>query len=318
VKDRRACVVRASCATLAGGMLPDQHWEDRAMSVALDFTVTPITRHTGAEVRGLDLRQVRDEATAQHLRRVLADKGMIVFRDQHLDAGAFQRAGEIFGEIMPQLLERFTLPDHPLVGFVSSEDTDKPGGTRIVRGEQYHTDHSNVPAPPAYTSLFAVTLPSSGGDTQFVNALDAYDDLPEETKRRIDGLKVLHVFKSSRSPRKKAVLTEEEKKKIPETVQPLVLRHPVSGRNGLYLNTAHMERIIGMPDEEAFPLIESLMQHVTQAKYEYRHKWQPGDMVIWDNRTVLHQANGDYDVSKGEKRYLFRIMVKGVPLQSAA
>jgi len=227
-------------------------------------------------------------------------------------------AGEIFGEIMPQLLERFTLPDHPLVGFVSSEDTDKPGGTRIVRGEQYHTDHSNVPAPPAYTSLCAVTLPSSGGDTQFVNALDAYDDLPEETKRRIDGLKVLHVFKSSRSPRKKAVLTEEEKKKIPETVQPLVLKHPVSGRKGLYLNTAHMERIIGMPDEEAFPLIESLMQHVTQAKYEYRHKWQPGDMVIWDNRTVLHQANGDYDVSKGEKRYHYRIMVKGVPLQSAA
>jgi taurine dioxygenase len=287
------------------------------MSAALDYTVTPVTRHTGAEIRGLDLRDVSDEATAQKLRRILADKGMIVFRDQHLDAPAFQRAGEIFGEIMPQLLARFTLPEYPLVGFVSSEDTDKPGGTRIVRGEQYHTDHSNIPAPPAYTSLCAVTLPGEGGDTQFVNALDAYDDLPEETKRRIDGLKVLHVFKSSRSPRKKAVLTEEEKKKIPETVQPLVLVHPVSGRKGLYLNTAHMERIIGMQDEEAFALIDMLMKHVTQPKYEYRHKWRDGDMVIWDNRTVLHQANGDYDVSK-EKRFLYRIMVKGVPLTAAA
>ena len=113
--------------------------EEDAMSAALDYTVTPITQHTGAEVRGLDLRDVCDEETAQKLRRVLADKGMIVFRDQKLDAPAFQRAGEIFGDIMPQTVARFTLPDHPLVGFVSSEDTDKPGGVRIVRGEQYHT-----------------------------------------------------------------------------------------------------------------------------------------------------------------------------------
>lgn len=287
------------------------------MSAALDYTVTPVTRHTGAEIRGLDLRQVNDAATADRLRRIVADRGMIVFRDQKLDAPSFQRAVELFGVIMPQTVQRFTLPDHPLVGFVSSEDTDKPGGVRIVRGEQYHTDHSFLAAPPAYTALCAVTLPSSGGDTQFCNALDAYDDLPEETKRRIDGLKVLHVFKSSRSPRRKAELTEEEKKKLVETVQPLVLKHPVSGRKGLYLNTAHMERVFGMPDEEAFPLIERLMQHVIQPKYEYRHEWKPGDMVIWDNRTVLHQANGDYDVTK-EKRFLYRVMVKGLPLQSAA
>jgi taurine dioxygenase len=297
-------------------MLTEARLEETAMSAALAYTVTHITQHTGAEVRGLDLREVRDDATAEKLRRVVADKGMIVFRDQKLGPADVQRAGELFGEIMPQTVARFTVPDHPLVGFVSSEDTDKPGGVRIVRGEQYHTDHSFAAAPPAYTALFAVTLPSKGGDTQFVNALDAYDDLPEETKRRIDGLKVLHVFKSSRSPRRKAELSEEEKKKLVETVQPLVLRHPVSGRKGLYLNTAHMERIIGMEDQEAFPLIDDLMKHVTQAKYEYRHKWQPGDMVIWDNRTVLHQANGDYDPAK-EKRFLYRIMCKGVPLQSA-
>jgi taurine dioxygenase len=286
------------------------------MVTALDFTVTPITQHTGSEVRGLDLRDVRDEETAARLRRELADRGMIVFRDQTLDAAAFQRAGEIFGEIMPQTVARFTLADHPLIGFVSSDDTDKPGGVRIVRGEQYHTDHSFAAAPPAYTALVAVTLPSTGGDTQFVNATDAYDDLPATLRQKIDGLRVLHVFKSSRSPRRKAELTEEEKRRLVETEQPLVLKHPVSGRKGLYLNTAHMERVIGMADEEAFPLIEQLMQHVTQAKYEYRHKWRQGDMVIWDNRTVLHQANGDYD--PGEKRFLMRLMVKGTPLQAAA
>jgi taurine dioxygenase len=300
-----------SCRPHAAHRFP----EEDGMSAALDYTVTSITQHTGAEVRGLDLREVRDDATAQRLRRVLADKGMIVFRDQTLDPPAFQRAVAMFGEIMPQTVARFTLADHPLVGFVSSEDTDKPGGVRIVRGEQYHTDHSFAAAPPAYTSLFAVALPSVGGDTQFCNALDAYDDLPADTKRKIDGLKVLHVFKSSRSPRKKAELTAAEKAKLVETVQPLVLKHPVSGRKGLYLNTAHMERILDMEDAEAFALIDGLMQHVIQPKYEYRHKWQAGDMVIWDNRTVLHQANGDYDPA--EKRFLYRVMVRGTPLQSA-
>jgi taurine dioxygenase len=285
-------------------------------TAAMAFTARNCTPSTGSEIIGIDLSKPVSAEDRAALNRILADRGMIVFHDQKLDAPGFQKAGELFGEIMPQLVTRFTLPDHPLVGFVSSEDTDKPGGKRIVRGEQYHTDHSNTPAPPAYTSLCAVTIPKTGGDTQFVNVLNAYDDLPEETRRRIDGLKVLHVFKASRSPRQKPVLTEEEKKRIPETVQPLVLKHPVSGRKGLYLNTAHMERIIGMDDAEAFPLIDSLMQHVTQAKYEYRHKWRDGDMVIWDNRTVLHQANGDYDPS--EKRFLYRVLVKGVPLQSAA
>jgi taurine dioxygenase len=234
----------------------------------------------------------------------------VVFRDQKLPPAEYMNAAQIWGEIMPQMLERFTLPEYPLVGFVSSEDTDKPGGKRMVRGEQYHTDHSNYPAPPKATLLHAVTIPSTGGDTQFVNVHAGYEDLPEKKKKEIDHLKVLHVYLSSRSPRRKAVLSEEEKKRIPETWQPLVPRHPESGRKGLYLNTAHMERIDGMADEDAFRLIGELMAHATSPKYEYRHKWRHGDLVIWDNRSVMHQANGDYT----EKRYLLRLMVKGVPL----
>jgi len=278
------------------------------------ITIRPLTETTGSEVIGADLSQPQDSATVERLRQAFADRAVLVFRDQHLTPPDFIKAAELFGEIMPQQVLRFTLADHPLVGFVSSEDTDKPGGKRLVRGEQYHTDHSNFPAPPRATLLCAVDLPSTGGDTQFVNVHAGYDDLPEETKRRIDGLRVLHVFKSSRSPRRKVELTEEEKKKIPETVQPLVLVHPQNGRKALYLNTAHMERIIGMEDDEAFALINGLMAHTTQPKYEYRHKWRAGDMVMWDNRSVMHQANGDYD----ERRFLYRLMLKGTPLEAAA
>jgi taurine dioxygenase len=274
--------------------------------------IRPLTPHTGVEVLGLDLREAvgQQEKEKEKLRSLLASHSVVVFRDQNLPPAEYMKAAEVFGEIMPQMLERFTLPEYPLVGFVSSDDTDKPGGKRMVRGEQYHTDHSNYPAPPKATLLHAVTIPSTGGDTQFVNVHAGYEDLPEEIKRRIDPLRVLHVYLSSRSPRRKAVLSEEEKKRIPETWQPLVPRHPESGRKGLYLNTAHMERIDGMADEEAFRLIGELMAHATQPKYEYRHKWRHGDLVIWDNRSVMHQANGDY----AEKRYLLRLMVKGVPL----
>lgn len=272
--------------------------------------IRPLTPHTGVEVLGLNLRNEISSSEKDRLKNLLAQHAVVVFRGQELAPPEYMKAAGIFGEIMPQMLERFTLPEYPLVGFVSSEDTDKPGGKRMVRGEQYHTDHSNYPAPPKATLLHAVTIPSTGGDTQFVNVHASYEDLSPDIKSKIDGLKVLHVYLSSRSPRRKAVLSEEEKQRIPETWQPLVPRHPESGRKGLYLNTAHMERIDGMADEDAFRLIGDLMAHAMQPRYEYRHKWRHGDMVIWDNRSVLHQANGDYT----EKRYLLRLMVKGVPL----
>jgi taurine dioxygenase len=102
---------------------------------------------------------------------------------------------------------------------------------------------------------------------------------------------------------------------VPQTLQPLVIRHPVSGRAALYLNTGRMEGIEGMEPDEAFKLIDELYAHATQPKYEYRHKWLAGDMVIWDNRSVMHQANGDYDPS--QYRFLYRIMLQGASLQPA-
>ena len=238
---------------------------------------------------------------------------MLVFRDQRLDARSFAAAVENFGELMPQQLSQFTLPDFPIVGFVSNADADRATGQRLVRGEQYHTDHSNYPAPPRATALFAVAIPRTGGDTQFANVQAAYDGLPEAMKAHLEGLASLHAFQSSRSPRRIATPTPEERARMPETVQPLVVAHPVTGRKGLYLNTARMEGVVGMDREEADALIAELMERATDRRYEYRHEWRAGDLVIWDNRTVLHKANGD--VPAEERRYLYRVMVKGTPLR---
>jgi taurine dioxygenase len=268
---------------------------------------------TGAEVIGIDLSAPLAPETGTALDRLLAERGVLVFHGQTLDPQGFARAMRSFGELMPQQLSQFSLDGDPLVGFISNADVDKASGKKLVRGGQFHTDHSNYREPPKATALYGVDIPREGGDTQFSNVQAAYDDLPAATRAKIDGARSLHAFQSSRSPRLMATPTPEERARMPETVQPVVTRHPITGRKGLYLNTGRMEGIEGMDRDEADALLATLMERATDRKYEYRHKWQPGDVVIWDNRTVLHKANGD--VPEGQRRFLYRVMVKGTALQ---
>jgi taurine dioxygenase len=197
------------------------------------------------------------------------------------------------------------------VYYVSNDEI--VGGRRIIPGETFHTDHSNHPAPPKATTLYAVQLPTRGGDTQYVNMHLAYDDLPDEMKQRIEKLKALHVYLSKYSPRPLGHISEDSLREIPPpAIHPLVHTHPENRRKALYLNPVRMESISGMEDNDALALISQLMAHATQKKYEYRHQWRPGDMVIWDNRSVMHQANADYDMN--QRRYLWRLMLKGAAL----
>jgi taurine dioxygenase len=150
-------------------------------------------------------------------------------------------------------------------------------GKRIIPGESFHTDHSNHPAPPKATTLFAVSLPRRGGDTQYVNMHTAFDDLPPEMKQRIDKLKAVHVYLSKYSPRSLGNLSDESRKALPPPgIHPLVRTNPDNSRKALFLNPVRMEAIVGMEDEAALALIADLMVHATQQKYEYRHQWRHG------------------------------------------
>jgi taurine dioxygenase len=267
----------------------------------------------GAEISGLDLTQPVDADTRAELNALFSQHAVLVFRDQPLTPPQFMQAAEIFGRLMDQQIKKFVLPDFPLVGCNSTRDLPRKNGKLQVRGENYHTDHSNDIAPPKATSLMAVQIPSAGGDTQFVDVRRAFDDLSETQKTAIQHLRSKHVHESSRSPRSFAKLSPEDMAKIPHTEQPLVIKHPISGRPALYMNTGRMEGIEGMAADEGFALIDELYQHATQSQYEYRHQWRVGDMVIWDNRSVMHQANADYDPE--EYRYLYRVMLKGDKLE---
>jgi taurine dioxygenase len=272
------------------------------------FTVSPLTNHTGAEVTGLDFTQPIDTDSRASLYRAFTERHVLVMRDQHFTPDQFKAATQIFGEIQPHDKKEHHVPGHPGVDYVSNDEI--VDGRRIIPGETFHSDHSNHPRPPKATTLFAVELPSSGGDTQYVNMHEAYDDLPEATKRRIDGLKAVHVYLSKFSPRPLGKITEESRGNLPPPgVHPLVRTNPENGRKALFLNPVRMESVVGMEDREALALIDDLMRHATQRKYEYRHKWRKGDWVLWDNRSVMHQANPDYDMN--QRRYLYRLMLKG-------
>ena len=280
------------------------------MAVARDFlSVTPLSAHTGAEIVGVDLSGPVDEQSRGLLNQTLLDHSVIVIRDQKLNAPQFLEAMKIFGEIFLQHNPRFAVPECPQIHYISNQEKFEDGRVYIP-GEGYHTDHSNDVEPPKATALYAVMLPNSGGDTQFVNMYEAYDALPGEMKKRIEGLQARHVYQSKYSDRKLPRLVEERKKIASESVvHPIVRTHPGTGRKAIYINPIRIEEIVGMPEQEVVPLLDELLEHATQEKFQYRHKWKLGDVVIWDNRCLMHKANGDYPVS--EVRYLYRVMLKG-------
>jgi taurine dioxygenase len=271
--------------------------------------ITPLSEHIGAEVRGVDLTQPMDAVLRERLNRAFVDHSVMVFRDQHLSPQQLLDAVQLFGDVFPQHNTRFALPECPQIHYISNQDS-YPDGKRYIPGEGYHTDHSNAAEPPKATVLHAVRLPDHGGDTQFVNMQRAYQDLPAAIRLRIDGLRAIHVYQSRHSERKLMTLSEAARQNVPDAVlHPLVRTHPESGRKSIYLNPIRIEGILGMEEREALALLDDLLAHATQPQYEYRHQWRHGDMVMWDNRCLLHKANGDYDM--GQVRYLYRIMLKG-------
>jgi taurine dioxygenase len=273
------------------------------------YTITPLSQHTGVEVRGIDLTGPTDAATRAHLNQAFTEHGVLVMREQSLSPPQVLTAVQLFGEIFPQHNTRFALPECPQIHYISNQDKF-PDGRRYIPGEGWHTDHSNDVRPPKATVLHAVTLPDRGGDTEYANMAAAYAALPQSQQRRLDGVMAIHVYQSSHSARKLMDLSDANRERVPNAVlHPLVRTHPETGRKSIYLNPIRIEGLVGLDHKEALPLLDELLAHATQPRFVYRHTWQAGDLVMWDNRCLLHKANGDYDMA--QLRYLYRVMLKG-------
>jgi taurine dioxygenase len=275
----------------------------------MDFQTEKLSSHMAAAVSGLDLNRLPDAATRSALLDVLHGNLVLCIRDQTLAPPVFRDAMAQFGTPM-QRLQLARTPECAEVNIISSEDRDELGdGRKLVNGANWHTDDSFMREPCSLTMLYGVVVPSTGGDTQFTNMYDAYADLPAEMKARIDGLKVIHKYSSSRKLTHVSTRPAEEMAAMPEATHPLVRTHPETHRKSLYLNPNRMERVAGMERDESDRLLDELIRHATQMKYQYRHVWRRGDIVIWDNRCTMHKANADYP--DGERRLMHRVIVAG-------
>lgn len=276
------------------------------------FDIEPVGETMGAVVTGLDLNAELDSRTAEELNHAFAEHIVLCVRDQDFTPERYVAAARLFGTPEVQINKRLNSESLPEVGILSSEDKDALGtGKRVIRGTTWHSDHSFKAVPPKATLLYAIVVPERGGDTSFCNTRAAYEALPVATRKRIDGLKAVHRYESSRSPKRMLVRSEEEVKETPDVVHPLVRKHLPTGRKALYLSTTRLESIVGLDRAESDALIDELITHATQPRFVYHHKWRPGDLVIWDNRCSMHHANDDYPLEA--KRLLHRIILQGEP-----
>jgi taurine dioxygenase len=273
--------------------------------MALAFTNLGAPMAVAAE--GIDLNAPLDAPTRGVLHQALLEKLVLCIRGQSLAPPAYAAAMSMFGKALVRK-EVTQHPEVPQINILSPEERDVLGdGKRIVNGAYWHTDDSFKAVPCSLTMLYAVEIPPVGGDTQFVNMYAAYDDLSPEMKRRVDGLRVIHKYRPSRNVNPVATLPPEEMAKNPPVEHPLVRTHPETGRKALYMNPNRMEQVVGMERGASDRLLDDLIAHAIAPKYEYRHKWRRGDIVIWDNRCLMHKANPDY----AERRVMHRIIVEG-------
>ena len=269
-------------------------------------------RDFALEASGVDLAQSLSDGAFREIEEAFFAGQVLVFRGQKLTARQFLGFARRFGPPEPHVVDQFHHPEHADILILSNVVRDgRPTGLADA-GTYFHTDYSYLEMPARATMLHSLQVPRAGGDTLFANQYAAYADLPGATKKRLEGLVAMHHYgnrddleDSSRTAA--SLLTEEQKRKLHWVRHPLARRHPVTGRTALYAVSGSSFGIEGMPEGEARALLDELKRHSTSEKYQLRLKYGVGDVVIWDNASLLHSATlTDPD----DARTLWRITIK--------
>ncbi|MEM7119653.1 MAG: TauD/TfdA family dioxygenase [Pseudomonadota bacterium] len=271
------------------------------------FTIKPAAATFGATIEGLDVRDLDDESEATVL-QVMDAYRVLVFRDQRLTPDDQKRFSERFGPLV-QVPYVKPLVDHPEVIAVLKEADEINVSTF---GSWWHSDFSYLEEPPTYSILHALELPPVGGDTLFADMIGACDALSPSLRDTLAGLKVMHsghIYGAKLADtgdqgrmRSVEVATGDPDADV-ERAHPMLRYHEPTGRRALFANPTYTTRFAGMTPDESKGLLDYLYAHATQPRFTWRQVWQPGDLVMWDNRAVLHLAVNDYD---GYRRLLHR------------
>ncbi|WP_405240334.1 TauD/TfdA dioxygenase family protein [Lentisalinibacter orientalis] len=260
--------------------------------------------YIGAEVHNLDIEAGLTDEQEKAIVAALFDHSLLIFRDQHLSPGTQVQFSELFGENDVHIYDQYLDPDFPQLIRLSNMHGEKG----VVVDNYWHADLTYYPEPTGGAVLYAHEVPRVGGDTLYASLINAYDRLPDKIKKELNGKEAVH----SHDPRpsiKRPTLSDEQKPKAPDSVHPVVCRHPVTGRRILFVNEGFTSSIVGLSEDASEELLQYLFKHSTDEEFVYRHKWRKGDVLIWDNRAVVHSAT-PWDTST-EKRHLTRTTIKG-------
>jgi len=263
----------------------------------------------GAEITGIDVRTLDDTGFGM-IYRAWLDYNVVVVRDQELTLPEYVHYSRRFGRLELHPSKSTRHPQAPEVTFlgVNKFDADGKLNMRIYRrgAEGWHTDGSYEQVPFKATQLYAVAIPSRGGDTYFASCYASYEALPDPLKQRLQGLHGAYVY-GARIKDGKALLDPEDRNASP-ALHPLLRTHPETGRPALYFDPNKLLRIEGLAPEASESLIAELRTYMLQLGADYTHKWRKGDIVIWDNRCSYHKAAGDYPPE--EDRIHWRVSIK--------
>jgi len=269
------------------------------------FRTRPLTPTIGAEILGVDLsRPVSDEVFAGIL-ETWHQNLVILFRDQHLTEDEQVRFGERFGPPAVSHTRRFTTKN-PAVMLISNVRENGQLIGALPDGEMnFHSDQCHQERPAKASMLYALEVPSTGGNTLFANAYLAYETLPDAVKRQIEGRKALNAYDYDNAATRRGTRLREG---IPSCWHPMVRTHPDTGRKALYVNRLMTVAIEGLPDDDGDELLNTLFNHQEQPEFIYEHVWRPHDVLLWDNRCALHART---DFSAAERRLMRRLTILG-------
>ena len=268
----------------------------------------------GAEILNIDLASPHCGNVFPAIHDAFLEHSVLVFHGQKLSPDQLVAFSRRFGRLEQHVIKDFALPENPDVFIVSNvKEAGKPIGA-IRAGQYWHSDCSYMAKPTLASLLYALEIPSYGGDTMFTSTVRAYDELSETMKDLLSGLSAVHDYNlayeqyfarfSDRPP-----LSPEQKAKVPPIQHPIVRTHPETGKKVLFVNPGFTRQIVGMTEAESRAILSFLFQHAVQPHMMYRHRWAKGDLVIWDNRSTWHLAVADYDMA--EPRHMHRTSVEG-------
>ena len=281
---------------------------------------TPLSSGFGVEAADVDLRKPLADAAWRELEQAFYDHQVLAIRAQDVTPAQFVAFAKRIGPPQPHVIDQFHHPEDPNILILSNVKKDgKPTGLQDA-GSYFHTDYSYLAVPARATTLYSRVVPKAGGDTLFANQQAAYDDLPEGMKKRIAPLYGIHHYGNRNDQDEKSrtvasVLTDEQKAKMPLITHKIARPHPITGRTSLYAVSGSSFGIVGMPDDEARDLLDELAAHSTQPKYQLRFKYGVGDIVVWDNASLLHSATL---IDPDDARTLWRITLLETSQEAAA